>query len=96
MIRHSVIFSLNCPKGAAEESAFLAAAASLSGIPGVRKFESLRQTSKKNEFDYGLSMEFDSQEAYAAYNIHPDHTAFIQDYWLPWVNKFLEIDFELL
>jgi heme-degrading monooxygenase HmoA len=96
MIRHSVIFSLKCPKGSAEETAFLAAAACLSAIPGVRKFESLRQTSKKNEFDYGLSMEFDSQEAYNAYNTHPHHTAFIENYWLAWVNKFLEIDYELL
>ena len=96
MIRHSVIFTLKCPKGTAEETAFLAAAACLAGIPGVHKFESLRQTSKKNEFDYGLSMEFDSPEAYAAYNVHPDHTAFIENYWMEWVDKFLEIDYELL
>jgi heme-degrading monooxygenase HmoA len=94
MIRHAVIFSLNASIGSAEEAEFLAAAAKLSSIPGVRNFESLRQTSKKNDFDYGLSMEFDTAEDYAAYNIHPEHTAFIQNFWLKRVNKFLEIDFE--
>ena len=94
MIRHSVIFTLIAPIGSAEASEFLSAAAKLSSIPGVRNFESLRQTSKKNDYDYGLSMEFDTAEDYADYNIHPDHTAFIQNYWLPNVTKFLEIDFE--
>ena len=94
MIRHAVIFSLTASKGSPAEAEFLAAAAQLSSIPGVRNFESLHQTSKKNDFDYGLSMEFDSAEDYAAYNIHPHHKAFIQDFWLTTVNKFLEIDFE--
>lgn len=94
MIRHSVIFSLNAPIGSVKEAEFLSAAAKLSSIPGVRNFESLRQTSKKNDYDFGLSMEFDTAEDYAAYNIHPHHKAFIQDFWLTTVNKFLEIDFE--
>ncbi|ULQ54099.1 Dabb family protein [Flavihumibacter fluvii] len=93
MIRHTVVFKLKYPKGSKEESEFLLAAAKLSAIPGVLKFESLRQTSLKNEFDFGLSMEFDAQQDYDTYNLHPDHTAFIQNYWLNGVDKFLEIDY---
>ena len=96
MIRHSVIFNLKCPKGSAEEKAFLDAAKKLALIPGVTQFESLRQTSKKNEFDYGLSMEFADRPAYDIYNQHPDHTTFIRDFWLKQVDKFLEIDYERL
>lgn len=74
MIRHTVVLKLKYPKGSPEESEFLSAASKLTAIPGVRKFESLRQTSKKNDFDYGLSMEFDTLAAYERYNQHPDHT----------------------
>ena len=65
-------------------------------IPGVQNFESLKQTSKKNKFEYGLSMEFATQQLYDAYSSHPDHVQFIQQYWLNYVEDFLEIDYELL
>ncbi len=94
MIRHTVAFKLKYPKGSPEESEFLSAAAKLSSISGVRNFESLRQTSKKNDFDYGLSMEFETLKPYEAYNQHPDHIMFIQNYWMKYVEKFLEIDYE--
>jgi heme-degrading monooxygenase HmoA len=94
MIRHTVVFKLNCPKGSLEEKEFLSAAVALSSIPGVHNFESLRQTSPKNDFDYGLTMEFYSQKAYDEYTQHPDHIKFVQTYWGKYVNKFLEIDYE--
>lgn len=96
MIRHTVVFKLNYPKGSSEEKEFLSAAAALCSIPGVHNFESLRQTSQKNDFEYGLSMEFDSQKAYDEYTHHPDHTKFVQTYWGKYVDKFLEIDYELI
>jgi heme-degrading monooxygenase HmoA len=96
MIRHTVVFKLKYPKGSREEQAFLAAAAQLSGISGVHHFETLRQSSTKNDFDYGLSMEFETQEDYEAYNNHPEHTRFVETYWGATVDKFLEIDYEPL
>ncbi len=96
MIRHSVIFKLKVPKNSTEEKEFLAAAKKLAAIPGVQNFESLKQTSKKNKFDYGLSMEFASQQLYDTYSSHPDHVQFIQQYWLKYVEDFLEIDYEPL
>lgn len=94
MIRHTVVFKLKYPKGSPEESEFMSAGARLASIPGVRRFESLRQTSKYNDYDYGFSMEFDSSKAYEEYLRHPDHTRFVETYWAAYVEKFLEIDYE--
>lgn len=94
MIRHTVVFTLKHAPGSAEEQEFLKAALILDEIPSVRNFEQLRQVSQKNDFDFGFSMEFESQEGYTAYNNHPDHVAFVQDRWIPEVADFLEIDYE--
>ncbi len=93
MIRHTVVFSLKHPAGSAEESSFLDAAQVLAGIPGVEKFERLRQVSPKADFDFGFSMEFADQAAYQTYNDHPEHVAFVRDRWVPEVASFQEIDY---
>jgi hypothetical protein len=93
MIRHTVAFRLRHAAGSAEEAAFLRQARGLADIPGVQKFEQLRQVSAKNGFRYGLSMEFSDQAAYDGYNTHPVHVAFVRDRWLPEVEEFLEIDY---
>lgn len=93
MIRHTVVFTLTHPVGSAAESDFLAAARSLEKIPTVRQFECLRQVSTKNNFAYGLSMEFESAEAYEAYNVDPAHVTFVKDRWLHEVTEFMEIDY---
>ena len=92
MIRHSVIFNLKHLENSEAEAAFLKAADVLVTIPGVQKFEKLRQVSSKNDYAFGFSMEFDDQAAYDGYNAHPDHTAFVKGWWIPEVTKFLEID----
>ena len=94
MIRHTVVFKLKHLKDSPEEKKFLDAIQKLSAIPGVKKFELLRQVSKKNNYDFGLSMEFESVKAYEAYSNHPDHNAFVQTYWITEVKDFMEIDYE--
>ena len=96
MIRHTVAFRLRHPRGSAEETSFLQAALVLADIDGVQKFEQLNQTSPKNDFTYGFSMEFADQAAYDAYNVHPDHVAFVEGRWVPEVEDFLEIDYTAL
>ncbi len=96
MIRHTVVFSLKHAAGSAEEKAFLDAALILAAIPGVQKFERLRQTSPKADFDFGFSMEFADQAAYDGYNMHADHTAFVEGRWKPEVSRFQEIDYVAL
>lgn len=93
MIRHTVIFKLKHANGSAGESDFLSAAMVLATIPSVRHFERLRQVSRKNSFDFGFSMEFDSQQGYDEYNVHPEHVRFVETRWKPEVLDFLEIDY---
>ena len=93
MIRHTVVFTLKHSAGSNEEQAFLRDARILADIPGVEKFEQLRQVSPKNDYAFGFSMEFADQAAYSAYDGHPDHIAFVRDRWVPEVAKFLEIDY---
>jgi len=90
MIQHTVVFRLNAD---ADADHFLARAGELAAIDGVRDFEVLRQVGKKNNFTHGLSMYFDDQSAYDAYNNHPDHLAFVHGVWLPQVMDFLELDY---
>lgn len=93
MIRHTVVFSLKHPSGSTAERDFLQAACALTVIEGVRNFECLRQTSPKNNYTFGLSMEFADEAAYAFYSEHPDHVAFVQQRWIPEVAEFMEIDY---
>ena len=93
MIRHTVVFTLRHPAGSPEEAAFLEAGLGLARIPGVERFERLRQVSGKNGYAWGFSMEFADQAAYDAYNLHPAHLAFVRDRWGPEVADFLEIDY---
>jgi len=96
MIRHTVAFKLIHPGNSPQERDFLGAIVKLAAIPGVRNLELLKQTSKKNNFDYGLSMEFETAKAYEDYNRHPDHVAFVKTCWIPEVSDFLELDYERL
>lgn len=96
MIRHTVVFSLKHAAGSAEEKAFLDAALVLERIPGVEKFERLRQVSPKADYAFGFSMEFADQAAYDGYNAHPDHTSFVEGRWIPEVTRFQEIDYVAL
>lgn len=92
-IQHTVSFSLRHPARSAEESDFLAAARALAEIPGVEKFEQLRQVSPKSDFVYSFSMYFADDDTYAAYNSHPIHVAFVRDRWDAEVSGFAELDF---
>jgi len=94
MIRHTVVFNLKHAGGSLQEKAFLRDAMVLTEIPGVEKFEQLRQTSKKNDYEFGFSMEFADQAAYDAYNVHPKHVKFVKERWEREVERFLEIDYE--
>jgi hypothetical protein len=95
-IRHTVSFTLHHPAGSDEERGFLAAAEKLGEIPGVEAFEILAEVSPKNDFRFGISMEFADQAAYEGYNGHPEHVAFVERRWLKEVADFLEIDYAAL
>ena len=96
MIRHTVAFRLRHQAGSPEETAILAEALRLKDIPGVQRFEQLRQVSEKNELVFGFSMEFTDRDAFAVYNNHPVHAAFVAQRWVPEVEAFQETDYEPL
>jgi hypothetical protein len=96
MIRHTVVFRLRHPAGSVAETDFLRTAREqLTAIPGVERFEVLRQTGSQSDYRFSLSMEFADGDTYAGYNAHPAHQAFVQDRWIPEVEEFLELDFEV-
>jgi heme-degrading monooxygenase HmoA len=96
MIRHTAVFRLKHAVGSSAERSFLTANRALKSIPGVNAFEILRQMSPKNDFTFGVSMEFADDAAYQGYNNHPAHVAFVRDRWVPEVAAFMEIDYVVL
>jgi hypothetical protein len=93
-IRHTVVFTLVHPPGSEGESEFLQAAERLATIPDVEVFELLAEVSPKNDYRFGISMEFADRAAYERYNDHPAHVRFVEDRWLSEVSAFLELDYE--
>lgn len=95
-IRHTVSFRLRHLAGSGAERDFLDAAGRLEEIPGVEAFDILSEVSPKNQFCFGISMEFEDAAAYEAYNRHPDHVRFVEERWVNEVEEFLEIDYAAL
>ncbi len=95
-IRHTVSFRLRHPAESDAERDFLNAARKLGEIPGVEGFDILAEVSPKNQFRFGISMEFEDAVAYATYNQHPVHVRFVEERWVNDVEEFLEIDYAAL
>ncbi|MBL7817902.1 MAG: Dabb family protein [Saprospiraceae bacterium] len=91
-IRHAGIFKFKTNVTDQEKQAFFTALKNLEQLEGVQKMEISKQISTKNAFEYGFSMEFANDDVYEAYNIHPQHDAFVKNYWLKYVEDFMEID----
>ena len=92
-IRHTVAFTLVHPAGSEGERDFLDAAGRLAEIPGVEAFELLAEVSPKNDYRFGIAMEFADRRAYEGYNEHPAHVRFVEERWLSEVTDFLELDY---
>ena len=91
-IRHAVVFRLAHPAASEGEAEFLRALRGLEAIDGVEAFELAREVSPKNPYTFALAMQFADQQAYDAYNGHPDHVRFVAERWEREVAEFLEID----
>lgn len=81
------------PSNLVSETEFLQAAQKLADIPVVNNFKCLRQISKKNIYDFGLSMEFASIDDYQTYNDQPDHVQFVENRWIPEVTDTISMEF---
>ncbi len=87
-IRHSVVFSLTHPEGSAEEADFLDAIARLEAIPGVEAFELMREVSPKNDYRFGLTMEFADPTAYTLTTSTQTTSTFVEQRWDAEVDRF--------
>jgi len=93
MIRHTVAFSLrHAPDSDAERDFLTSGSAVLRQIPGVEEFTVSRQVSPKSAYRFQFAMTFANQEAYEAYNHHPDHQSFVATRWEGEVTEFEELD----
>lgn len=96
-IIHTVAFSLMHEPGSPEARQFLDDGRKLlTSIPTVQQFEVRKETSAKNDFEYGFSMKFADQDAYDAYNEHPVHVDFVQNRWEKEVTDFMELDYIII
>lgn len=95
-IRHAGIFNFKATVSESQKHEFFVALKALEEISGVEKMEVSRQTSSKNKFKYSFSMEFANNDIYQAYSIHPHHDAFVKNFFIPFVEDFMEIDTEQL
>lgn len=62
-----LVFTLIHPVGSDRESDSLEAAERLAAIPGVEAFELLAEVSPKNNYRFGISMEFSDRAVYEQY-----------------------------
>ena len=93
-IQHTVMFNLKHESNSLDEKRFLEDGNKiLSVIPSVKNFEIKKQISPKNGFKFYFTMYFENEEAYEAYNQHPDHVKFVKERWETEVADFLEADF---
>ncbi len=82
MIHHIVLLRLKSDVTAAATDAFMEKAREvLEPIPGVRHFRVGRGLAKRAEVSHpvALVMDFDDDEALAAYQVHPEHQRFVTE-----------------
>jgi len=92
-ILHSAFFKLKDSLSSTDKELFFTEINKLATIEGVIDFKVVNETSPKNHFTNGVTMEFADQKAYDSYNTNPQHQKFVQEIWLKMVEDFMEIDY---
>jgi hypothetical protein len=90
-----VVFNLKTEEagGAGADAFFAKAEALLWPIPHASGVARYSQTNAMCPYEYGFSFDFATQGDYDAYNTHPDHIRFVEEWWKTQVSGFMEIDF---
>ncbi|MFN8254373.1 MAG: Dabb family protein [Bacteroidales bacterium] len=92
-ICHNAYFKLKDSLPESDRKLFFDEIYKLADIEGVIDFKVVKETSPKNKFEYGATMQFKDQQAYDAYNQNPLHQKFVNEIWLKMVDGFIEIDY---
>ncbi len=93
MLHHSVFLTFKSTTTESEIAYFIKESRKLAQIPGVQNLQVLEEFNATNPFTHGLGMDFEDQAAYDFYSNHPIHNRFVQEVWIPRVEKWQEIDF---
>lgn len=98
MITHVVVFWTDKPQDEGRARLLEGAETYLASIPGVENFRygasvSSNRAVVDDSFAMAISMDFSDQEAADAYQSHPNHVKFIEDYVKPLSKRFLAYDF---
>ncbi|MHA8092699.1 Dabb family protein [Aquirufa regiilacus] len=96
MLHHSVFLKFKSETSLEEQAYFIAESRKLAQIPGVMNLQVLEEFNATNLYTHGLGMDFEDQAAYDVYSNHPLHNRFVQEVWLPRVEKWQEIDYREL
>ncbi|MDL2237641.1 Dabb family protein [Christensenellaceae bacterium OttesenSCG-928-K19] len=92
-VRHMVAFTLIHPKDSPEAKKFIEDSARILGsIPYAAEFIQCYEVSPKNNYDYGFSFDFMTEEDYDRYNNDPVHLDYVEQYWKKQVSAFFEMD----
>jgi len=92
MLNHSVFLKFKSETSEAEQAFFIAESRKLAQIPGVMNLKVLLEFNATNQYTHGLGMDFENQAAYDFYSNHPIHNHYVQEVWIPRVEKWQEID----
>ena len=92
-ICHNAFFKLKDSLSSDDRKLFFEEIYKLANIEGVIDFKVVKETSPKNQFEYGATMQFKDQNAYDSYNSNPLHQKFVQEIWMKMVEDFMEIDY---
>ena len=93
MLHHSVCLACKTTTSEDEKAYFIAEARKLAQIPGVMNLKVLEEFNATNPYTHGLGMDFEDQAAYDFYSNHPIHNRYVQEVWIPRVEKWQEIDY---
>jgi len=94
-IRHLALINLKHEKDSPRAKEFLEAAKrDLGGVPSVREY--MQNVTPPKGWQYGLLLEFDCEEDLEAYENHPLNQKFTEEYWIPDVLDYMDINFKIV
>ncbi|MGF1450056.1 MAG: Dabb family protein [Opitutales bacterium] len=98
MITHVVVFWVNAPVAENAEKLLDGCRKLLTDIPGVQNFRVGAPVPSSRgivdgSYAVAISMDFTDQAAADAYQAHPQHVGFVNDYFKPLVGRAVVYDF---
>jgi|GEM_PF-3795990 len=95
MLFHAVLFNFKeAVEGEKREEILKITREKLGKIPGVKNLLVGKTIKHKSEFEYGLFMHLENQDALQTYREHPDHVYFRDVEFFPFLENYKGLDYE--